>query len=141
MITVERKASGQNRTWTFLWLKRVEGWNRDRHCIRSFIGEHIYLPKSGPDWTRQLAAAPGHVFYLCGGGAGYARNLHVPFEFEDGAEIVVEGWTGDTFRILNGKRLEFDDRAARELEPQRGPAFLTCRNYQFAAHYFGRRGG
>lgn len=126
--------------WKYLWLKTVDGFNTAHHCARCLVGSYSkhFSPRMDPGKAYGEQYQPGQLLYFCGVSAPYRwpNNMHLAGVVEAGAECRVELYTGDVLVVRNLRRIEFDDRAARERFPERGAEFLTCRNFQFAAQVF-----
>jgi hypothetical protein len=66
-------------------------------------------------------------------------NLHLVGRVKDGASASIVLHNGSILEVGGLERIQFDDKAARKLFPGKSEAFLTCRNFQFAAQHFGKR--
>jgi hypothetical protein len=126
--------------WRYLWAKRVRGFRPGCHCAGCLTGSYEPAIGLSAPVNRVIELpgyAPGEIIYLCGVSTPYrwANNLHLPIrvtgERDDIASAVC--WQGDEITIAGAVRLQFTDEAARRDYPSRGPAFLTCRNFQFGA--------
>ena len=131
----------------FLWLRQVEGFRPGRHCARCLKGRYIIggdargMLCDSHNGSWELQAERGETLYLCGVNArnDYDRNLHVAMRVRAGSSIRIDSGAG--FVVIHGaERLHFDDAAARRRFPQRDESFLTCRNFQFGAQYYGLPG-
>lgn len=85
-----------------------------------------------------IEADPGDVLYLCGVSAPYVwmRNFHLALVCQYGARVRTTAYTGDVIEIDGCDLIHFDDAEARRRFPDKGEAFLSCRNFQFGAHHF-----
>lgn len=121
------------RTWRFLWVKYVTGFNPAVHCARCLRGAYsrhfrypdgYYLPELVK--TATLDEQPAPWIYVCGVTPRYRWNLHI------------------AGRAAPGQRASYrDERIAVELsdfeqvpiDPRHTPTaskpFETCRNWQF----------
>ena len=135
--------------YPFLWLKRVWGFEPEKHCAKCLLGEYVRGFAFGAG-TREPRAYEGQVrlgsteefLYLCGVSQwGYRQNIHWPVEFSPG-EITTEEARGIRFEAINAGPLypipalpalpgAVGLRAERE--------FATCRNYQAGYARFGVR--
>jgi hypothetical protein len=79
-----------------------------------------------------------YPFYICGVAYPYkwANNMHLALIENPEQNAELQLYNGDVLEVLGAEQYVFDDRAARELYPNRGPEFLTCRNFQFGVQYF-----
>ena len=125
----------------YWWLKRVLGFNSAVHCAKCLIGD--YEPTMSPtlDTNTNMELdgyLEGDVVYLCGVSSPYRweRNFHLAGVVKRGEIAVGELYTGDVVRLFGVRAVEFDGDRAAELFGKRGPEFLTCRNFQFGAHFF-----
>jgi hypothetical protein len=138
-ITITSKAE-KLKGFRYFWLKRVHGFDPSQHCARCLKGHYIDAVSATMPTNRRIhiEADPGEVLYLCGVSAPYVwdRNFHLALIVEHGARVRTTAYTGDEIEIDGADFLEFDDHAARRLFPEKGEAFLTCRNFQFGAHHF-----
>lgn len=129
---------GSLRGFRHWWAKTVTGFRDEVHCARCLIGP--YVPSLGSSWSGQptrVQLPPGALFYLCGVSAPYRwdRNFHLALAPADHA-LRVRTYAGQTVLIEGARVLPFSGADAARLYPERGAEFLTCRNFQFGAHYF-----
>lgn len=126
--------------WRFLWMKRVKGFRSDFHCARCLEGSFVKgLGTSlATNVPHAVAADDGDLFYLCGVSAPYvwANNLHMALCAKAGSVVTVAAYNGEVFTVEHAELVPFDDVAARRRFAGRGSEFLTCRNFQFGAHFF-----
>jgi hypothetical protein len=142
MLAVEYVTDNDRvRGWRYLWAKRVDAFNASKHCAGCFVGEYATdFGKEMPvnDRVRiNLAQKPGEVFYFCGVSSPYKwdHNFHLAGVIDPAAPVIeVPMYHGDYVRVHGLRRVKFTDAAARERFPDRASNFLTCRNFQFAAH-------
>lgn len=124
----------------YFWLKRVTGFDPKQHCARCLRGSYFEEVSTKLPVNRaiHIEADPGEVLYLCGVSAPYRweRNFHLALIVEHGARVGSTAYTGDVIGIEGADYLPFDDAEARRRFPDRGEAFLSCRNFQFGAHHF-----
>jgi len=87
-----------------------------------------------------LTAADGDVLYLCGVSNPYRWNcnLHIAVRVKRGSIANVPTHTGDVITLVDCEKINFDDTAAARLFPDLGRSFLTCRNFQFGAYFYGK---
>lgn len=140
--------------YRYLWLKGITGLNMSQHCASVFYGE--YVPEFGhrAEGLKTTVSVeldqhnkPGVMaWYLCGVVTpwNWARNAHLAFVRAEG-----ESWEGPAGE---GSRLsvQLEDAAPvfgwgvhsiPDTDRRRNdPAYMTCRNYQFAHHLAGIRG-
>ena len=85
-----------------------------------------------------IEADPGDVLYLCGVSAPYVwnRNFHMALIVEHGGLVRTTAYTGDVIELNGCDLIPFNEAEAARRFPDKGAAFLTCRNFQFGAHYF-----
>ncbi|MBI1186483.1 MAG: hypothetical protein GC206_04010 [Alphaproteobacteria bacterium] len=132
----------------YFWARRVTGFNSNAHCYSCLKGSPIpavskALSEGG---ECSIPALPDSIIYICGVAKphNWVDNFHLAIRAKAGSTCERELHTGADLKVINGERIAFDDAAARRLFPDRGPDFLTCRNFQFAAQMFGggsTRGG
>jgi hypothetical protein len=128
------------RGFRYFWMKSVTAFNPSTHCARCLVGD--YESKIGAAMHTgikvDLDYREGTILYLCGVSVPYrwVNNLHLPMRVKAGVEFFADTYLGERIVVQGAELLTFDDRAARELHPQRGKEFLTCRNFQFGAHHF-----
>lgn len=123
----------------YFWLKTVRGFNPSTHCARCLVGEYDAKVKADmPTGEIEIDYREGTILYLCGVSAPYRwiNNLHLPMQVSKGVSFFVDAYNGDRIVVHGARFMPFDDRAARQLFPDRGKQFLTCRNFQFGAHHF-----
>lgn len=124
----------------YFWLKTVRGFNASTHCARCLIGDYNADVKADMKTGVEIKLdyPEGVILYLCGVSVPYrwVNNLHIAMRAKPGVSFFVEAYNGDRVTIDGAELITFDDRAARELYPERGKQFLTCRNFQFGAHLF-----
>jgi hypothetical protein len=126
--------------WRYFWCKTVEGFDPSQHCARCLKGSYskaigLHLRTNKPVL---LSYTPGTVLYFCGVSTPYLweKNFHLPVRVKEGAMATANMHTGDRLVIEGAEELSFDDIIARRTYPDLSEAFLTCRNYQFGAHYY-----
>jgi hypothetical protein len=125
----------------YFWMKNVTGFDDKVHCARCLVGKYdkgFKVNALGGD----ISAKVGDIIYLCGVSAPYrwANNFHrAAVVTLDAADIIDDTLFGDmgTIRINGAKVIDFDGKSAANNYPNLGRAFLTCRNFQFAAQQFG----
>jgi len=124
----------------YFWLKRVHGFEPSQHCARCLKGHYVDAVSSSMPANRpiHIEADPGDILYLCGVSSPYVweRNFHLALLVCYGSRVRTTAYTGDVIEIDGCDFVEFDDKAARRRFPDKGEAFLSCRNFQFGAHYF-----
>lgn len=128
------------RGFSYFWLKYVSGFNPAVHCAGGFIGtyhefgspvvlpaRHVIDPQRSP------------VFYLCGvSETQWADNLHVPFIYAPGEEVVAATYNGVAIHIANARRLDIPwIEDGWNGFPR---SYTTCRNWQFGVAHFGYDG-
>lgn len=125
----------------YFWMKTVRGFNPLVHCARCLLGsyEQSVKVKMAVNQPTELTAVDGAVVYLCGVADPFRweRNLHLAAMVKRGSIATVAAYTGDVICLLDCETINFNDEAATRLFPELGKAFLTCRNFQFGAHFYG----
>lgn len=122
----------------YFWLKRVVGFYPSQHCAGCLKGGYVKgvvgvnMPS---DVDLQFEAAAGELFYLCGVASPYqwANNAHLAFRATPGSHARLSLFNGGLVTVANAATVEFTDAPALEFYPDKGRAFLTCRNFQFGA--------
>ncbi|HYA71771.1 MAG TPA: hypothetical protein VEF36_01305 [Roseiarcus sp.] len=126
--------------WRYLWAKRVTGFRPGCHCAGCLAGAYEErFGRAAP--VNQMVALDsyerGAIIYFCGVSTPYrwSNNLHLPVRITGDAEDLARAkcYNGDELTIAGAEEIPFTDEAARLAYPARGPAFLTCRNFQFGA--------
>lgn len=124
----------------YFWLKTVRSFNPSTHCARCLVGDYNADVKNDMKTGVEISLeyVEGTLLYLCGVSTPYRwiNNLHLPMQVSDGASFFFDAYNGDRIVVKGARFMPFDDRAARQLFPDRGKHFLTCRNFQFGAHHF-----
>lgn len=131
--------------WRYFWAKTVTGFDASIHCMQCLIGDRIegispkLLSKGGKVGKRFKS---GTLIYLCGVSYPYIweRNFHMPVRVKAGARTRARTYTGAVVTVVGAERVKFDDTAAVKHFEKKGPRFLTCRNFQFAAQEFAHKG-
>lgn len=141
MITITVNDSRPTlRGFRYFWLKNVTGFRETAHCAKCLIGTYCdIVSKNMPtNETRELPCVPGDLFYLCGVAQPYRHenNAHLAFVADPAACAQLTLHTGAVVTIQGARALPFDDAAALRRFPDRSAAYLTCRNFQFAAQHF-----
>lgn len=79
----------------------------------------------------------GDLLYFCGVAKPrrWVRNLHLPVLVTGDPQDIASAltWDGGELTVSGAQAVEFDDSVALARYPDRGPEFLTCRNFQFGA--------
>lgn len=141
MPTITIKSPNDRLTgFRYFWMKRVHGFDPSQHCARCLKGHYVAQVGSSmaANVPIQIEADHGDVLYLCGVSAPYVwtRNFHLALVVEFGARVRTTAYTGDVIEIDGCDLIHFDDAEARRRFPDKGEAFLSCRNFQFGAHHF-----
>lgn len=125
----------------YFWAKHVTGFNSATHCYNCLKGSpvkavNLELARGG---TISILVEPGAMIYICGVASPHRwpDNFHHAFRAVPGATSEGQLHTGALLKVINGERIPFDGTAAISAFRDRGPEFLTCRNFQFAAQMFG----
>jgi hypothetical protein len=123
------------------WAKHVRGFDGGKHCARCLVGSYEKLiSASMPLGVWADINLAGDVLYICGVSNPYRWEKNFHLAVKNGGNRVTETlYNGVAVTVDGAEKVVFDDAAARELYPRRGAEFLTCRNFQFGAHYYGRR--
>lgn len=128
------------RHFSYFWLKTVKGFWPSSHCAGCLRGEYF------KDFNRdmpvnkkiEIACDQGGVVYACGvwSKRDWSKNFHLPM-IVDGISVSQKKLAcGSTIIFEGAKEIFFDDKKAIGLFPDKTKNFLTCRNFQFACHYF-----
>lgn len=138
-ITIRSDAAAL-KGFRYFWLKRVHGFDPAQHCARCLKGHYIETVNASMVTNKpiHIEADPGEVLYLCGVSAPYqwSRNFHMALIVEHGGLVRTTAYTGDVIEINGCDLIPFDNAEALRRFPDKGLTFLTCRNFQFGAHYF-----
>ena len=155
---VRLRISGASETlqgYNYFWIRAVEGFDPKEHCAKCIRGGWKLLKQNRMKLNQPVELRMKRVGYICGetfsrnlhpgqkphtlpmpGGAiTYTKNLHLPFEKAPGHVEEVTLVEGQTLTLFNGRRLDFP--SLPEWWAGLGDEFTTCRNFQFAVHYFG----
>lgn len=127
-----------SRTFGYLWLKYITGFDLSVHCARCLIGAYSrhfkFGSKSRSYANLRLDEAKAQYYYLCGVTAPFVwrDNLHVAFRFKKGSRV--EYNDGNTTIVIeDAEQIEikmlpsYDQEAGGE-----DRAYNTCRNWRFA---------
>lgn len=131
----------KRRAFRYLWLKAVTGFRPEACCAKALPGRYrpelpFGSPTPGPP-IRVVLGDEAPVFYLCGVSfAGYARNVHVPFEPAAGESFVFEN-EDLRVEVEGARRLAVPDDVEGDVPTTREQR--ACRNFRFGAHYFASR--
>lgn len=121
----------------YFWLKHVTGFNPAVHCATCLKGTYVkHFGVSLPaDLDFPVRAVAGDLFYLCGVASPYKweNNAHLALRVRRDAVASVQLYTGAVVTVTGAEAVPFSDEQARLHYPDKGRAFLTCRNYQFGA--------
>ena len=128
------------KAFKYWWAKNVQGFRSEVHCARCLIGGY----ESGFKATAMggvLRGRVGDTLYLCGVSQAFsmANNYHRALEVTlDPSDVVTDQLYGRAglITIIGARVIAFDGAAAKERFPSLGPAFLTCRNFQFGAQHY-----
>lgn len=138
-ITIRSDAAAL-KGFRYFWLKRVHGFDPAQHCARCLKGHYVDAVNATMVTNKpiHIEADPGDLLYLCGVSAPYvwARNFHLALIVEHGGLVRTTAYTSDVIEINGCDLISFDDAEARRRFPDKGEAFLSCRNFQFGAHHF-----
>lgn len=144
MPTIEIKSeSASFLGFKYFWMKNVRGFDPSVHCARCLVGPYersisVRMPVNA---VISIAAADGDMLYLCGvsNPCRWERNLHLAVRVKRGSVAMVTAHTGDVISIADCESINFNDAPAMRLFPDLNKAFLTCRNFQFGAHLYGKK--
>lgn len=124
----------------YFWAKTVNDFDSSVHCAKCLIGDYIKQvgTKMAVNEVIDINVPDSQVVYLCGVAVPYKweNNAHIAVRQKQGALAILSLYNGDKVMIKDAERVEFDDLAAKTLHPNKGKAFLTCRNFQFGSHHF-----
>jgi hypothetical protein len=136
---IESQAEGVH-GFRYLWAKNVRGFSSGRHCAGCLIGEYDKAFGLAAPVNRTVAMTGhpiGAIVYFCGVAVPYRweKNAHLAVRVTGDREntVTLELHTGDKLIVIGAERLAFDGAIAKAAYPDRGKAFLTCRNFQFGA--------
>ena len=155
---VRLRISGASETlqgYSYFWIRAVEKFDPKEHCAECLRGGWKLRGQNRMKLNQTVELRIKRVGYICGkpssrnlhpvqkphtlpmpGGAlTYTKNLHLPFEKAPGHDEEVTLVEGQTLTLVNGRRLAFP--SLPEGWAGLGDKFTTCRNFQFAVHYFG----
>lgn len=123
-----------------LWMMVVTGFDASKHCLPCLKGRRVPIAKTDGDFLLE-GVEPGDLVYLCGVSRKFVwgENFHLPARFTGHLcdSAVGAGFKGGTAELVGFEPVSFDDKAARRLFPDRDASYLTCRNFQFGAQFFG----
>jgi len=130
--------------YRFFWAMTVVGFNDNEHCQKCFVGQRLSVIRATTvpmNETIELMVQEGTVVYFCGVSESHvwAKNFHLAVRVtgDKNDRIVSSMVNGQTITIRGAGKIDFDERAAQQLYPEKSRKFLTCRNFQFAAQMFG----
>lgn len=131
-------------SYSYFWGKTVEGFNPEEHCAKCLVGRYIDSVSTnlcGGDEI-ELDVVDGELVYVCGVSKPYVwrNNFHLAIQIGGSESLQVKLYNGMLLEVVGAKRVMFTGTRARKLFPEKKKAFLTCRNFQFAAQLFGRPG-
>jgi hypothetical protein len=126
----------------YTWAKEVHYFDDNFHCAKCLQGTMFRqvhgLMQTNTDIHIQTTNL--YSFYICGVAYPYkwTNNMHLALIENPEQNAELQLYNGDVLEVLGAEQYVFDDQAARLLYPDRGPEFLTCRNFQFGVQYFGK---
>lgn len=130
------------RRYRHLWCMIVEGFDDREHCLKCLKGRRVAevtTTKNGGSDLVTVEAPEGAYVYVCGVvyPFDWDSNFHLTLKATGDSEgLIVENVSGDFLGVRGAVEAPFTDEAARRLYPGLDDSFLTCRNFQFGAHYF-----
>ncbi len=140
-LTLTGKPGSLRTDFHYFWGKWVRGFDPAHHCAKCLVGD--FERAVSPMWESKQVLAfscrPGEIFYLCGVAEPYnwSKNFHLPLEIAPGEKALGTLSNGMQISVVGAKAIPFTATSAKELYPRRDYRFLSCRNFQFAAHRFG----
>lgn len=124
----------------YFWMKTVVGFDPAVHCARCLRGSYQKLTgvRMMVNERVPIFASEGDIVYLCGVSTPYRwqNNLHVAARIKPGSEVHTRTHAGDIINLYDCESIQFDDTEARRRFPHLNESYLSCRNFQFGAHYF-----
>jgi len=141
IIRIESKKSILTGFSQYTWAKYVEAFDDKNHCAKCLKGkwpQEKFNSAMPTNTDIVLPLANGKPFYICGVAFpfNYNNNMHLAVVGKSGAEARLELYTGDILIVKDAEKYCFDDKDARELYPNYGKEYLTCRCFQFGVQYF-----
>lgn len=123
-------------SWSFLWLKYVEGVDLSKHCARSLVGRYSSLfpyRKKVSQVVAELDEADTNLYYLCGVSRPYVyeNNLHVAFRKAPGESFSMD-FRNTHVVVTNAQRIDIVKEPVYFCKFGDVPEYNTCRNWQFA---------
>ena len=146
MITVKWRLEGRSKTlsdlYIYAWLMKVEGFDPDQCCLKCLIGKRNrgFGVNTERNQTGEALYNEGDILYFCGVSHDYQlrKNLHVPARVSTNTKpfrvTLYDGLT--VLRFMGLEPLPIDPNPARKIVGASNKQ-IACRNYQFAAQYFG----
>lgn len=141
MVTVSFRGMGANRPLTgfiYFWAKYVRAFNPDEHCKKSLIGpdNRAFGPKMALRPVEFSADTECKYIYLCAGAEAwvYKNNFHLALLPKEGGRAEKRMYTGVIVVVTGAIEVPIPPLPPgfRGL----GPAYTTCRNFQFGIKYF-----
>lgn len=130
----------QVRGFWIIWLRYVTGFDYSQHCLKCLRGVSDDRFRKGMRHGEYIANQhDARALYLCGVSSEFRwqNNLHVPILPDPDSSFQVRAYTGMTVEVTGGRLIEFPPLPSgyRGLSAK----YTTCRNFQFADHFFGGR--
>lgn len=133
MMTIRFEGAGPKvQGFSYLWAKRVTGFDSREHCARCLVGPYIKAVSPGMATGSVLVAPEGEPFvYLCGVATSrrWTDNLHLALRPVAGGLVETRTYRGERIVVEGAEQVAIPELPAgfRNL----GPAFTTCRNFCF----------
>ena len=142
IVTIHVSGRARLSGYRYWWVKGVKGFNPKEHCAMCLLGPFLGNWKEPGNFPMHkdvpLPLAPGVLaLYICGVSfRGYDNNFHLPLMQDDKAP-------GFDIPMIDGQTMHVEGAHRLGIPPlEKGAygkpaAFTTCRNFQWAAAYFG----
>lgn len=141
-VTIRLRSNNNTVTgFRYLWLKNVVGFDPNQHCAKFLVGPYSdsFGLRMPVNTDISIDCRTGDFLYFCGVASPYKwqNNAHLAGVVKKSATASLVLHTGDILEVKGMRSLAITDTDARSIYPNKSAAFLTCRNFQFGASYFG----
>lgn len=122
-----------NAPFQYLWLKNVKDVDLEQHCAKCLIGQYDSRINNKQAEYKDYELMPD-IYYLCGVSKPYVwrNNFHLAFKYQQGSRINV---TRNNIHIEIEDAVELPINQDYIVDHSKGPAYYTCRNWQFANYF------
>jgi hypothetical protein len=142
-LTLTTTDGGAFTGFRWFWAKVVRGFQPAQHCAKCLVGS--WVPNMGPTWLQgedgrvTVQVPEGAFLYVCGVANPYcwSKNFHMALTPSAGTDTISHTYNNASVLATNAAELPIPAEPAAVLYPERDRSFLTCRNFQFGAAYFG----